>query len=390
MTLHVFTSITSNYLPKARVLANSIKRTTPGAVFHLMLNDEPPCGFDLVNEPFDNLIRIDQLPVANRPDWFFKHSIVELCTSVKGMAFLHIAEKFDAEKIIYLDPDIVVFRNLQGLSDQLDQFSILLTPHLTEPESNIDAIMDNEIASLKHGIYNLGFLGVHPTEEGRRFLEWWNQRLIHFCHDDIAGGLFTDQRWIDLVPAFFDNVKILRESVYNVATWNISQRRITGSLANGILIDDHPLVFYHFSGWDGGAQEAMLKKYARGSAVLFELREWYLQACREQEQQALGQHPCKYGVYSDGTPITNHQRIVYRNRPDLARSFPDPYQVNRSEPCYLYWYRQQFGDAANLDGATVGELHNTLLTVQQELDLIKRSRSWRLARLIARAAHGFR
>ena len=47
-----YTSITSNYIPKARVLAHSVKRAAPGSRFHLLLSDVPPAGFDLADEPF--------------------------------------------------------------------------------------------------------------------------------------------------------------------------------------------------------------------------------------------------------------------------------------------------------------------------------------------------
>ena len=52
----VFTSIAANYLPKARLLARSIKRVAPDAHFCLMLVDDAPDTFDLVSEPFDSTL----------------------------------------------------------------------------------------------------------------------------------------------------------------------------------------------------------------------------------------------------------------------------------------------------------------------------------------------
>ena len=49
----VFTSIAANYLPKARVLARSVKQVAPDAQFFLMLVDPAPDEFDLDAEPFD-------------------------------------------------------------------------------------------------------------------------------------------------------------------------------------------------------------------------------------------------------------------------------------------------------------------------------------------------
>lgn len=387
--MHIFTSITSNYLPKARVLAESVKRVRSDAVFHLVLNDRPPPGFDPSTEPFDHLIALEQLPLGRDPAWLFKHTVVELCTAVKGMAFLHIADRFQADRICYLDPDIVVFDGLDDLERRLDTHPVLLTPHQLEPETDLGAVADNEIASLKHGIYNLGFLGVRPSGEGRRFLEWWDSRLRAFCYDDIAGGLFTDQRWIDLAPAFFEGIHVIREPQFNVATWNLTHRQAAGTLAEGITINGRPLAFYHFSGFDGGAQAVMLDKYGRNSPVLFELRRWYIEACAARGQHALGRLKPALDFFADSMPIARHQRVLYRSSPDLQRRFPDPYAID-GPCCYRDWYARHIGSPETARMDTGAELRDELAVTRQELDLIKRSRSWRLARLISRTVHGFR
>jgi len=179
--VHVFTSITSNYLPKARVLARSVKQRAPEVQFHLMLSDVPPPGFDLAAEPFDHLIRLEDLAIEQAAQWAFGHTVVDLCTAVKGFAFQRLLDLPGAEKAFYFDPDMVVFDRLDELIERLDRHSILLTPHQCEPEDTLEAIADNEIASLKHGVFNLGFLGVRNSDEGRRFIDWWAARLEHFC-----------------------------------------------------------------------------------------------------------------------------------------------------------------------------------------------------------------
>jgi len=334
---HLYTSITSNYLPKARVLARSVKSRYPGVVFHLLLNDTPPEGFDLGREPFDNLILIEDLGLDNLIPWIFGHTVVELCTAVKGAALEYIFEHQGADKAFYFDPDMAVFGRLEDLEAALDQASILLTPHQIEPEDTLEGIADNEIASLKHGVFNLGFVGVRNSEEGRRFARWWAERLYHFCHDDIPAGLFTDQRWIDLVPCLFEDYKVIRDPGFNVATWNLTHRRITGSFDQGFYVNDVPLGFYHFSGFDSGAQEVMLNKYGKHSPALLALRNWYIDACDEQGQAALGNKPSKFAFFDDGTPITKDHRLLYRTRLDLQRAFPNPF-ASAEKDTYQRWF----------------------------------------------------
>ncbi len=389
-TTHLFTSITANYLPKARVLADSARRQGLDIQFHVLLCDDYPADAERSAEPFDSIIDVQELPVPGLESWLFGHTVVEMCTAVKAMGFLEIARRFAADKIFYFDPDIAILSGLDGLIERLDRHSILLTPHQTLPEQALDAVIDNEIGSLKYGVFNLGFLGVRTSEEGLRFLNWWADRLRHFCHDDIAGGLFTDQRWIDLAPAFFPDIGILREPSYNVATWNLTHRRATGSLAEGIAINGEPLAFYHFSGFDGGAQEIMLKKYAAKDSVLFDLRRWYIEECERMGQAQLGNRPSRYHHFDNGQIITRAHRILYRTRLDLQRAFPQPFQTTGKS--YYQWFQLNNPAGGDADDTATDEaiVRAQLSDARRELDLIKRSRSWRLARAMTRVFNVFR
>jgi len=385
-----YTSITSNYIPKARVLAHSVKRVDPGARFHLLLSDVPPEGFDLAAEPFDTLIRFEELPIPNPRQWLFGHSIVELCTAVKGVGAQEIVRRHRPRKLCYFDPDIVVFGGLDALAERLDRHSVLLTPHVTVPETTQRAVIDNEISALKHGIYNLGFIGWRCEGEGLRCLDWWASRLLEFCHDDIPAGLFTDQRWADLMPALFEEVGILREPEFNVATWNLTHRRATGTAPDAVLVNGRPLAFYHFSGFDSGAQEVMLNVYGKHSPALFQLRDWYIAQCRIHGQDALGRLPWAFGRFSNGEPITRDHRLLYRNRVDLQRAYPDPFDAAAGASSYFQWFRDNVqGDESTLL-ASEAILRDRLFSAETELRLIKGSRSWRLARSIARLAHAIR
>jgi hypothetical protein len=123
--MHIFTSITSNYIPKARVLAHSVKQYVPNAVFHLLLCDAPPQGFDLEQEEFDHLMLLHELDIDNEKAWIFQHNVVELCTAVKGRGFQEIFRRYGPDKVIFFDPDMVLFSGLQAIDSQLDQHSVL-------------------------------------------------------------------------------------------------------------------------------------------------------------------------------------------------------------------------------------------------------------------------
>ena len=347
MATHFYTSVAANYIPKARVLAYGVKRFHPDAVFHLVLSDSVPVALNLEREPFDSILTLCELIPENWERWTFPHALVETTTGVKGLALRRILEMPGCTEVLYFDPDIVVLAGLDALLGHFETGAILLTPHLCEPEETLDAILDNELSVLRHGIFNLGFLGVKNCAEGVRFAAWWAARLEHFCYDDISAGMFTDQRWMDLAPVYFPGTAILRDAEYNVCTWNLTHRRVAGSLDEGVTVNGKPVVFYHFSGLDSGAQETMLAKYGAAMPALFELRSWYLAECERMGQREFSMLPWAYCCYDNGELIADAERLLYRTRPDLQEAFPNPYSTADKSHSYLDWYRDTIENRLN-------------------------------------------
>ena len=335
--IHVFTSAAFNYIPKVRMLFQSLRQLHPEWHLHLALADELRPNVDLSQEPFDEVWAAADLNIPGWRGWAYCHTIVELATAIKPFMLAHLLKQPGCKKVIYLDPDTVAFSRLDDIVDALDSANVVLTPHQTKPEQSLAAVMDNEICSLKHGVYNLGFFAVAATEIGHDFADWWSKRVYHFCRADIPNGLFTDQRWIDLVPAFFSGVAIMRSSRHNVATWNLTTRELSLSASGHYLVDGEPLGFYHFTGFDSGAHRIMAAKNAGNNPAVHQLVNWYAKQTENLAQDPLAKEPWAYGAYTDGTPISKAQRLVYRERTDLQAAFPDPFDSTT----YLAWWNSQ-------------------------------------------------
>lgn len=326
--IHVFTSAAFNYIPKVRILFKSLKRLHPEWRLHLALADQLRPEIDLSDEPFDEIASVADLEIPNWRGWAFCHTIVELATAIKPFMLARLLARPGCRKVIYLDPDTVAFSRLDDIVAALDEANIVLTPHQTKPEKTLAAVMDNEICSLKHGIYNLGFVAVSATDTGKMFADWWGQRIYHFCRADIPNGLFTDQRWIDLVPAFFEGVAIMRSPRHNVSTWNLTTRELSTGPNDEYLVDGEALGFYHFTGFDSGAHRIMAEKNAHGNPVVRSLVDWYQRETEQLASDPLAKVPWAFGVLSNGVPIEKHCRIIYRERIDLQRAFPDPFDAS--------------------------------------------------------------
>lgn len=379
--MHFFTSINNAYLPKARILAKSIKRHCKNATFTLIMSDNLVDDFDIKNEPFDDVVTVEMLglPVQNIKLWIFIHAVVELCTAVKGQALVNLLSKSD--KVVYLDPDIVVYDDLAELDNLLDKYDVILTPHLTAPENIKEAIIDNEICTMRHGIYNFGFFAVRNTANGMGFANWYRDRLLDFCYDDIPNGLFTDQKWGDMAPALFDNVHIWRNPGSNVSTWNLTHRHLSKDVLGNYLVNGQKLLFYHFSGFDSGNQKSMLDKYGNGNDVLYELRNWYINHMETEGQQRFGRMPSVYNYYTDGTLIKKEERLLLRERQDLQAYFAstNPFDnTNAGIQCkqYLAWYKAN----SELEGNTYEVPFTQYQDLRNRYDEILSSKCWKITK----------
>lgn len=341
MAVHAFTSFSFSYLNRARVLSSSLRRQHPDWIIWAVLTDKEPDDFrfDLDKEDFDRVITAEELFGEETNRWLFGHDIVEACTAVKGRALQHILASPDAEKVVYFDPDIAVFNNLDPVVDLLDDYAIVLTPHQVDPEPMTDtrAIIDNEIASLDYGIFNLGFIAVSQHPEAHRFAKWWSDRLHDWCVDRRDIGVFVDQKWCNLIPCFFEDVKILRDPGYNVASWNLSHRRIHFDEDGCVKANGVPLRFYHFTKL-GPVGETMTRRYAGSNAEVYELWWWYRQEVERATESGIPKGWWHYGRFDNGVEIEKHVRELFRDRNDLRAAFDDPFKTGQGS--FLEWLRR--------------------------------------------------
>lgn len=329
--VHCFTSATLAYADRALVLAHTLRRQHPEWVLWLCLVDRPPMGFSLeaIERAFDHVVAVDDLAIPNPAAWLFGHEVVEACTAVKGSMLLHVLER-GATHVLYLDPDIAVFAPMDEVAARLRSADVVLTPHILQPETSASAILDNEIGALKHGIYNLGFVGVSGNPEGRRFAKWWADRLHEHCIDDIPAGLFTDQRWCDHVPVFFPGTHILRDPGYNVASWNVGQRPLSIGEDGIVRAAGVPLRFFHFTKFTGPGR-TMLEPHAVSNSALDEVIVWYADALARHRPAGIPTSWWTFGHYADGQPIPRDHRRLWRRDASLRARIPDPFTLTRGE-----------------------------------------------------------
>ena len=337
-----YTCAAVNYLPKVRKLFASIRAYHPEFELVLALADELPSVVALNEPTIDRVLTSYDFGIRDVRQWIFFHDVVELSTAIKPFALQTLLAEEGVARVVYFDPDMILFSRIDDILEELDTNNIALTPHQVVPELTVEAIRDNEIGSLKHGVFNLGFIAVSNTNESKRFADWWADRLYHFCVADVANGLFTDQKWINFAPIYFEGVHILKSPRFNVATWNLTTRKITGDLDNGLAVNGEPLGFYHFTGFDSGAHRVMAIKNGADSPAVLDLIRWYEEQTRDDANDPLSRLPWGYANYEGGGKISKEARRLYRAREDLRRAFPDPFSTLLNEN-FKRWHEREFG-----------------------------------------------
>jgi hypothetical protein len=289
-----FTSANLHYLDRAAVLAESMSQFHPDWESVLILVDNKPTNndnFKKLTQHFDIIITPEEISTLdpknwfnsvgitpafqNIGDWFSTLSVVEACTAIKPFVFEELAKM--RRPIIYLDPDIAVFASMEEvLAELTNGASIAVTPHQLVPSSDYQAIIDNEVATLKYGIFNFGFLAIDPKKQNALdFIDFWRERLKLFCSENTDKHTFTDQKWGNFLPTFYDDLAIIRHPGMNVANWNLDNRNVTFNLVGDCLVNGEPLVFYHFSKAKDFGQ-AMTSRYASENTAVAGLWRWYL------------------------------------------------------------------------------------------------------------------
>ena len=190
-----------NYLAQAKTLGDSLAEHNPGFRFVIGLVDRVSPGIDRACwHPYE-LIPVEDLGISGFPDMVARYSLVELNTAVKPFYMEHLYRRDPSvQKVLYLDPDILVVGSLTSLEDKLEQHSIVVTPHsCTYDDSEVN--IGFERGMLATGVFNLGFIGTSRTAETMEFLAWWQRRLRTLCYYLPGHCLFVDQKWLNLAPS---------------------------------------------------------------------------------------------------------------------------------------------------------------------------------------------
>lgn len=312
--LQVFSICSANYMPLAMTLYHSLTEADPDVQFTLFLADDAQAGTELPDVPF-KVVRARDLNIPHVADMAFRYTIMEFNTAIKPFCFQWLAEHHGHDPIVYLDPDILVLAPFEELRRCFSAGAeLILTPHALEPLD--DGYDPDDRRIMQTGAYNLGFAALRTSPEVDVLLDWWAGHMRTRCVSDLPGGLFVDQKFMDMAPAFVSRTEILRHRGYNVAFWNLHERSVGKTTSGEWQAGGDPLVFFHFSGVDRNDDSVFSRHQNRFSAAgvgeAVHLLRRYQSALKTHDDEAWSSIPYAYGTYDDGSVISDLDRFVYR------------------------------------------------------------------------------
>lgn len=307
----VVTIVANNYLAYALTLCESIKRDNVDK--YIVLVDGFSEKIDYSQWDY-NFISASELPIPRFEEMSYKYNVVEFSTSIKPFALGHLLNEFNYQHVFYVDPDIMFFDSFENVLKEQADHAIMITPHITRFEQSDDN-HTYEKGCLRFGIYNLGFIGITNCDESQRFLSWWQDRVTDYCYMDET--FYTDQKWINLAPIYFEDVYINKNKTFNFAEWNFCER-VLEEKDGSFEVEGKKLVFFHFSGYKAGEPVEFLEKRKKAMGnnsfnTLIKIYTVYHDWLQKFNYKDISDIEYKYNYYSNGVAIDDIQRSIYRN-----------------------------------------------------------------------------
>ncbi len=354
--MDALTICATNYLPFARVLATSFLKFHPNSKFYVLLVDSEVRNLNIDLGPNVEIVTPKNLGIDS--EVFMRmaiyYDVTELSTALKPLGLKYLLDS-GSDIAIYLDPDIEIFSELIDIPLHLKSANIALTPHSLHgiPDDGLRPSVRDIMAA---GTFNLGFIAVKNSAQSYEFLSWWNEKLIFDCVADIEKNLFTDQRWIDFVPSYFD-FSIIRNYGYNVAYWNLHERKLN-KVDGVIYANDDKLGFFHFSGFNPKTPWVLSKHVAdkprvviSSSSILKELAQNYGKSAEANGWEVKSSIEYGYSHFNDQIRLTPSIRKRYRDEVIEATKGKGqlPPRANDSNEAVLAWLNRQIPESGRLN-----------------------------------------
>ena len=239
--LHVCTLFDARYATRGLVMLESLARhcALPHHVTVLAMDDEAARMLAAAGRPAWRIVRVGDLGDAELSALQHTRPHREFCWTAAPALCRHlVAAASEGDVVVYLDADLMFFRDPAELLAELDDGgSMLIHEHRYSP--------DRAQYEASSGRFNVGFVGFRVDQQARACTERWRAQVIALCVLDPARGLCGDQGYLNEWPALYPGLRIMRNIGGGVAPWNLAAYRVGGTRA-APTVDGVKVVFFHY------------------------------------------------------------------------------------------------------------------------------------------------
>lgn len=305
----IVTAISADHLPKAIVMAKSVKEQMPGSkvVVAIMEDKLPPaakqCSY------FDETVLMKDIVVPDSVlKFFFQYTLIEAERACRAMAARYVYDKYGSENhFVSVDAGTMIVSPFNELAAIWEAHPIAMASKVVCPEA-LDAHIQSSVR--QKGIYDIGFVAFRRHAIANAFLKWWCRLSENNCYYESENSRFADQSWLDFTHTLFDNVYAIRNPGYLVNADNLMERwNITAAGPNHYDIEGHPLRIVQPS---SGFLQATAWIEDANAMLYQELYESYrarLLAARDAMVESV---PWSYGKFASGEAISDRTKAVFR------------------------------------------------------------------------------
>jgi len=224
-----------NYLLQGMTLYRSLLRNMTEFNLYVLCMDE--ITYDTIHKfSQPNLIPIRLAEIENDETRIVKERTThgQFCWVCQPLICFYVLSHFKVDMVTYLEADSMFFSDPAVLFRELEEFSASLAPHRYSP------IYDFTKTA---GKYCVHFNAFQNSEESQKILDYWKNCCFKYQADKPL--YFPGQLSLDDWPKKFKSVKEIQHLGAGVAPWNVQQYKINKT-REGLLVDDSPLLFYHY------------------------------------------------------------------------------------------------------------------------------------------------
>ncbi|MBL9214665.1 MAG: hypothetical protein JNG83_04235 [Opitutaceae bacterium] len=238
---HYCTYFDQGFLPQGLALWRSLAAHDPAAVLWVLaLDEDTAAALRALGDPALRAVPLAELEAADPALSAAKEdrARVEYYFTLSPCWPRHLLRsRPEIAALVYLDADLLFFADPAPIWEELGRGSVLLCAHGFPP-----FLAHYE----RHGIYNVGVLGWRRDAAGTACLDWWRERCLEWCRDELEPGRYADQKYLEQWPRLFPGVVVCAHPGVNLAPWNWLARDVRVG-PRGVTAAGAPLVVFHFA-----------------------------------------------------------------------------------------------------------------------------------------------